>query len=383
MAQRPVHYVHCDGCNKAPVHGVLMQSTTGAKLTNLCADCFCTFSEHIDDANRKVLLADFGEQLAQYQSILHTEIDEINAHECAIHQLKAVIRQRQLSVSKNKQGLKVVEASIHTLKLELEATRKNNEMVAIKKNGAFKQKQSLAVGPASSAIWLELQNIREVCAKFVENTESIYSSDGEMSSFMHSYGLSYDMADLPNQSEAHVYSMIRDMKNFNEILYNGEGMWGCKISRQGIQNRWCNAARCLSNGTFVLTADDDSEHLVNFAVHVCDDWDDDEPRFIDLVPQNGCTEDGIHVLNFSFHDWDSNDIPRVYMRTLSSSAGQLAPMHVIGSNLDVFTPPSVGNFKEIKGLQSNQLPLCELQTGHPLQTVVRLNVLTTECLLRL
>ena len=95
MAQRPVHYVHCDGCNKAPVHGVLMKSTTGAKLTNLCADCFCTFSEHIDDANRKVLLADFGEQLAQYQSILHTEIDEINAHESVIHQLKAAIRQRQ------------------------------------------------------------------------------------------------------------------------------------------------------------------------------------------------------------------------------------------------------------------------------------------------
>jgi len=200
---------------------------------------------------------------------------------------------------------------------------------------------------------------------------------------MHSYGLSYDMADLPNQSEAHVYSMIRDMKNFNEILYNGEGMWGGEISRKEIQNRWCNAARCLSNGTFVLTADDDSEHLVNFVVHICDDWGDEEPRFIDLVPQNGCTEDGIHVLNFSFNGWDSNDIPRVYMRTLSSSAGQLAPMHVIGSNLDVFIPPSVGNFKEIKGLQSNQPPLCELQTGHPLQTVVRLNVLTTECLLRL
>jgi len=381
MAQRPVHYVHCDGCNKAPVHGVLMQSTTGAKLTSLCADCFCTFSEHIDDTNGEVLLADFGEQFTQYQTILHTEIDEIYAHEGAIHQLKAAIRQLQLSVSKNKQGLKIVEASIHTLKLEQEATRKHNEMVAIKKNGAFRPKPSSAVGPACSAIWFELQNIREVCAKFVENTETIYSSNGEMSSFMHSYGLSYDMADLPNQSEAHVYSMIRGMKNFNEILYNGEGMWGGEISRKEIQNRWCNAARCLSNGTFVLTADDDSEHLVNFVVHICDDWGDDEPRFIDLVPQNGCTEDGIHVLNFNGLDY--NDVPRVYMRTLSSSAGQLAPMHVIGSNLDVFIPPSVGNFKEIKGLQSNQLPLCQLQTGHPLQTVVRLNVLTTECLLRL
>jgi len=374
MAQRPVHYVHCDGCNKAPVHGVLMQSTTGAKLTSLCADCFCTFSEHIDDANGEVLLADFGEQLAQYQTILVTEIDEIYAHEGAIRQLR-------LSVSKNKQGRKVVEDCFRTLKLEQEATRKHNEMVAIKKNGEFKPKQSSAVGPASSAIWFELQNIREVCAKFVENTETIYASCHEMSSFMHSYGLSYDIADLSNQSEAHIYSMIRDMKNFNELLYDGEGMWGGENSRQQIQNRWCNAARCLSNGIFILTADDDSEHLVNFAVHVCDDWVDDEPRFTDLVPQNGCTEDGIHVLNFN--GLEPNDIARVYMRTLSSSAGLLAPMHVIGSNLDVFIPPSVGHFKEIKGLQSNQLPLCQLQTGHPLQTVVRLNVLTTECLLRL
>jgi len=176
MAQRPVHYVHCDGCNKAPVHGVLMQSTTGAKLTSLCADCFCTFSEHIDDTNGEVLLADFGEQFTQYQTILHTEIDEIYAHEGAIQQLKAVIRQLQLSVSKNKQGLKVVEASIHTLKLEQEATRKHNEMVEIKKNGAFKSKQISAVGPASSAIWLELQNIYVKCVRNSLKTQSQYTA---------------------------------------------------------------------------------------------------------------------------------------------------------------------------------------------------------------
>jgi len=330
-------------------------------------------SPRADQANSRVLVAGLDEQLAQYQEILRVQREEISMHENKIRQLKA-------SVAKNEASKAAVENSIQLLKNERQTARHRKEVLAVQQNAAFTHRPSMLAGPMRSAIWLELQTIRAVCANFVENMEEIYTLHPEMSSFMSRQADSYDIANLPNQTEARIYDMIRSLKVFNEFMYTDVGIWGDEDSRQGIQNRWCNAANSLSNGTLILTCDDGSEHLVNFIVHVSDDWGDDDPRYLDLIPEPVTIEDGVRVLDFN--GLGSHDIARVYMRTLASSASHMPLMHATGPHDNVFIAPAVGHSKRIQVFMPGQLSSCQLQIGNPLQTIVRLNVSTDESLLR-
>jgi len=57
-------------------------------------------------------------------------------------------------------------------------------------------------------------------------------------------------------------------------------------------------------------------------------------------------------------------------------------MHVTGPHENVFVAPAVGHSKRIQVLLPGQLSSCQLETGNPLETIVRLNVSTDESLLR-
>ena len=372
MGHRAVHYTMCDSCNISPVYGVLMQRTLGGDVTSFCSDCYCVLSDNMDEKGGDALLE-------QRRAEISANVAALALHNAKTVAAEALWRQMQAHARQMEAALSELENSTRELSLQQDSIRKHNRMYAARQTGVFKSvHRPVPTDEAQplSGMCSELETIRTLTQNFIDTLDKNYNEN----SFLYYKDDTLDA--FPDPAMRRVYTMIRNIKIFNEVSANhGDGIWSGFSGTRSMEREksnilfcWRSAARCLLNGTFVLRDANHGEHIVNVAVMSCPDWEEWDKYIDELRPEPVYAHNGEHIVNYK--NGTEDDVLAFYMQTLESSSDAPLQLHAQGSTEEIWTAPAKHTgFKQIAPLTDEDCRDCVLQTiNSPATVVLRLHV---------